>query len=88
MKPIKLNGMNAIYAENQPEYLPLPVFKKTNLEGEVVSCWQLNLREILGIFLTRKIYFSVWTFNKPLQPQRPFVFRRRLLEGKGGQDAE
>lgn len=73
MKPIRLNGMNATYAENQPEYLPLPVFKKSNSQGEVISCWQLTWKEVWRIIITRKIYFSVWTFNKPLQPQRPFV---------------
>lgn len=31
MKPIEFNEQNAVYAKDQPEYTPLPVFK--NDEG-------------------------------------------------------
>lgn len=30
MKPIKFEGHNVVYAENQPEYNPLPAFKAEN----------------------------------------------------------
>lgn len=71
MKPIKFPEQNAIYAENQPEYIPLPVHRTE--EGEVISCWQMTWRERLTVLLTGKIWWSVLTFNHPLQPQCPRV---------------
>lgn len=71
MKPIKFKGCNRTYAKDQPEYLNLPVHKTPG--GDVTSCWKLTWKERLQVFFTGRIYFSVWTFNKPLQPQRPMT---------------
>jgi len=71
MKPIKFEEHNCVYAENQPEYLPLPVYKTP--EGMVISCWGLTFKERLRVLFTGKIWWSVFTFNKPLQPQLPFA---------------
>jgi len=73
MKPIEFEGSNCVFAKDQTEYLPLPAFKNNSEVGEVVSCWQLTWIERLKVLLRGRFYFSVWTFNKPLQPQRPFV---------------
>lgn len=70
MEPVKFNGYNCIYAENQKEYLPLPSYKTKN--GVVVSCWKLSLYEQLQVMFFGKIYIACNTFNKPLQPQRLF----------------
>lgn len=67
MQPIKFAESNCTYAENQPEYLPLPVFKAT--DGTVVSCWKLSWRERIKILFTGKMWSFVLTFNQPLQPQ-------------------
>ena len=66
MEPIKFKECNATYAENQPEYVPLPVYKKP--DGTVTSCWKMNLWECFYVFFTGKIYLKSMTFNKPLQP--------------------
>lgn len=68
MKPIKFPEVNCTYAENQPEYLPLPVFKNTSPQGEVISCWHLTLKERITILFTGKLWVSLMTFNKPLTP--------------------
>ena len=68
MKPIKFKEQNCTYAENQHEYLPLPVFKNDSLEGEVISCWKLSLIERLRILFTGKLWVMLMTFNKPLTP--------------------
>ena len=68
MNPIKFNGVNATYAENQPEYLPLPVKKFYGPEGAVLSCWSLSLREKIRVFLSGRIYLVAMTFGEPLQP--------------------
>ena len=69
MKPIKFKGYNVIYAENQLEYIPLPVYKDT--KGVVTSCWKISFTERLKILLGAKLYWSQMTFNSPLQPIRP-----------------
>jgi hypothetical protein len=66
MKPIKFKESNVTFAENQPEYIPLPAFK--DLDGEVVSCWQLDILERIKVLLFGKIWLHQLTFNKPLQP--------------------
>ena len=55
-----------IYAENQPEYKPLPVFKDS--DGAVLSRWKLSWRERLRVLFSGNIYLWVLTFNRPLQP--------------------
>ena len=71
MKPIKFAEQNCVYAENQPEYLPLPAHKTD--DGVVISCWSLSLRERLKLLFTGRLWWSVWTFNHPLQPQCPCI---------------
>ena len=66
MKPIKTKDTNVTYAENQPEYLPLPVHKTD--DGIVTSCWKAGLLERIKIAWTGKIFVKQMTFNKPLQP--------------------
>jgi hypothetical protein len=71
MEPIGFPEQNCVFAKDQPEYLPLPVHKTP--EGEVISCWQLTGWERVKVFFRGRIWWSVLTFNKPLQPQCPFV---------------
>ena len=71
MKPIDFAEKNCVYAENQPQYLPLPVYKQEN--GEIWSCWKLTLRERIKILFTGCLWIGCMTFNKPLQPIRPLV---------------
>ncbi len=76
MKPIKFSHSNVIYAENQPEYLPLPSHKSA--DGVSTACWAMNWRERLRVLITGKIYAQTMTFNKPLQPQS--VWAKNPLE--------
>lgn len=55
-----------VYAKDQPEYSPLPVFR--NPDGTVLSRWHCTWRERLRILLTGDIYLFQMTFNRPLQP--------------------
>lgn len=71
MKPIEFKGHNKVYAKDQPEYLPLPVFKNDSVEGECISCWKLSFKERVRILLTGKLWISMMTFNKPLTPILP-----------------
>jgi hypothetical protein len=71
MTPTKFAGVNVVYAENQPEYLPLPVHRCD--DGTVTSCWTLSWRERLVLLLRGRFFISVLTFNGPLQPVIPTV---------------
>ena len=71
MNPIEFEGHNTVYAKDQPEYLPLPVFKSKT--GEVTSCWRLTWVERLQVLFFGRVYITILTFNKPLQPLRPSV---------------
>ena len=73
MKPIEFPEQNVVFAKDQPEYLPLPVHKTP--DGMVISCWALTWRERFKMLLTGRMWWSVLTFNQPLQPQCPHVDR-------------
>lgn len=73
MRPIEFPEQNTVYAKDQPQYLPLPVHRTE--DGEVTACWGLSWRERWTLLLTGRLWFTVLTFNHPLQPQRPSVAR-------------
>jgi hypothetical protein len=71
MKPIEFKEQNCVYAKNQPEYLPLPVYKTE--DGVVTSCWKLTWKERIKVLFRGHIWWSIMTFNNPLQPQSPSI---------------
>ena len=73
MKPIDFPERNVIFAEDQPEYLPLPAFREQKTPFTVVSCWKLTLLERFKVLFSGKMWFSTLTFGGPLQPQSPSV---------------
>lgn len=70
MTPIKEKWCNITYAENQPEYIPLPAHKDE--DGEVTTCWRLSFKERVKALVTGKMYLRILTFNSPLQPLKPW----------------
>ncbi|WP_028664436.1 hypothetical protein [Runella zeae] len=79
MKPIRFQEVNKVYAENQPEYTPLPVFAKDNQEGEVVSCWKLSILERIRLLITGKLWVSLYTFHQPLTPSYFTTIKSELI---------
>ena len=76
MKPVKFPEQNVTFAEDQPEFIPLPAHR--GKDGTVVSCWALSWRDRLRILWTGRIWLGCLTFNAPPQPvwlvtERPFV---------------
>lgn len=81
MRLIKFPGHNVVFAENQPEYLPLPAYKtkyETDMPfdalgrfgtGEITCCWKLNLAERVRLLWSGKLWHTILTYNHPLQPQ-------------------
>ena len=78
MKPVKFEGCNVTYAENQPEYLPLPAHKTR--DGLVTSCWHLSLFERLQVVLTGKVWLQILTFTRPLQPLKMLASKRTIFK--------
>lgn len=68
MKPIKFKEQNCTFAENQPEYQPLPALKLNDQEGNVISCWKLSFIERIRILFTGKIWMNLMMFGQPLTP--------------------
>lgn len=66
MDIVKFKGYNIVYGANQEEYLNLPV--RQYEDGLAISCFKPSLKERLKILFIGKIWISILTFNKPLQP--------------------
>lgn len=81
MEPIKFKHHNVIYAENQPEYLPLPAFRN---DTETISCWRLTFKERIKILLGRPLWLRQMNFNQPLQPIMPTLECPFVDAGKKG----
>lgn len=55
-----------IYAEHQPQYIPLPAL--VTPDGRVTSRWKLEPNDLLLIQNGADVYLTLLTFNAPLQP--------------------
>ncbi len=60
------NIPTVVFAENQPEYIPLPAWRGE--DGTVVTRWRFGWKERLLLLLTGDLWLTVLTFNHPLQP--------------------
>jgi len=72
MKPVEFSEQTTTLAENQPEYLPLPVFVDSNGE-EMISCWKFTWKERMWILFGRRLWLRQLVFGRKLQPQLPQV---------------
>lgn len=70
MDLVRFPEVNRTYAENQPQYRPLPCYAvPEDREGKIFFCWRLSLWQRLRILFTGRIWHMVMTFNQPLHPQ-------------------
>lgn len=76
MRPINFKHQNVVFAEDQPEYQPLPALKFDTPQGEVVSCWKMTFKERIKVLFTGKVWLSLMSFNKPLTPSIVAVNRK------------
>jgi hypothetical protein len=75
MKAVKFKHQNIIFAEDQPEYEPLPALILDTPEAEVISCWRLSLKERFQVLIFGRVWLSLMSFKKPLTPS--FLATRR-----------
>lgn len=86
-KPLALGWSRVCYAENQPQYIPLPALQGPSPHVPVVSEWELNDGDIALMSAMIKshradgprprIALTVWTFGGALQPIRLEVGQSR-----------
>lgn len=85
MEPIKFEGQNITFGENQPGVLPLPAHKQP--DGTVTICLEVTKEELKQIIKTGRIWAQTLTYNQPLQPLRfmteqPELPVNEVLEGQ------
>ena len=88
MRPTKFVGMNCTFAKDQPQYEQLPAHRCNDRYGTVISCWKLSVKERLCLLITGRVWVSLATFGKALQPQRlevdvPTQLRELIPQTKG-----
>ena len=71
-----------IFAENQPEYLPLPAYRFGDAEKTVLSRWKLTWGERLRVLLTGNLWLYSLTFGNPLQPLLPTVKKPEITQAR------
>jgi len=79
MKAVKFKYQNIVFAEDQPEYEPLPALKIDNQTGDVVSCWRLSFKERLRVLFLGRVWLNLMTYNKPLTPSYMSVNRKDIF---------
>jgi hypothetical protein len=79
MKPVKFKEQNCTFAENQPEYTPLPALKLETGMKEVISCWKLSFPERVQVLFFGRIWLSLATFGKPLTPSFLATKKKRVF---------
>lgn len=79
MTPKEFPEANVVFAKDQPQYKPLPAFRNSSPEGEVVTCWNLSFKERLRVLFKGEIWVSMMTFNKPLTPSFMTTEKKEVL---------
>ncbi len=80
MKAVDFPESNQNIAEKQDEYITLPAYRdKNDPNGYLITCWKASFKERLLFLFTGKMYLSIMTFNKPLQPLIMSVDKWSLL---------
>lgn len=82
MKPIDFKEKNIDIAKEQLQYITLPAYHSKDDNGEVIFCMSANFWERVVFLFTGKMWCSLWTFNKPLQPSKFGVFKKDFLKSE------
>ena len=77
MKATKFKEANVVYGETLPA-----MYDSSVKDGFVVTCYKLSFIERIRVLFLGRVWFSVMTFNNPLQPQYPTTKRSELIGKK------
>lgn len=73
MIPVEFPQCNATFGKGQKEYIPLPGFLESSLQGRVTTLWQATWPERIKFLFTGKLWLQQLGFNLPLQPIKPMI---------------
>jgi len=76
MRPVKFKHLNVEFGKNQDEYNTLPALRLDTPQGEVISCWKISFKERIKILFFGRVWLSLMSFNKPLNPSYMSVNRK------------
>lgn len=65
MKPLSFPEQSCVFAENQPEYIPLPAFVDPSPKGEVIFLMGLSFKERVKLLFTGKLWCCLLMFRNP-----------------------
>lgn len=68
MIPVKFLQQNCTFAENQPDYFPLPAWHD---DERVITCWKLNMWDRLKVLFCGVVWIHQLNFGRALQPILP-----------------
>ncbi len=63
-----LENREIVYAENQPQYIPLRTLVSDNRDQRVLSRWEPTPEQRKAIADGADVYLQLLTFGEPLQP--------------------
>lgn len=70
MKLVQFPEQTVVIAKDQPQYIPMPAHVYPgDVLGRVTCCWELTDDEIAEVLRTKRIWHTILTFDRPLQPQ-------------------
>lgn len=69
MNIIEFPEQTVVYAKDQPEYRPLPAYQYNDKYGRITCLWSLSFIERLQVLFTGRIWHTIMTYGRPLQPQ-------------------
>lgn len=79
MKPIPFKEAASVFGADQPEYLPLPAFRHSDDWKCVSSCWKMNWKERITVLFTGKVWVSMPTFGKALNPVKISIDKPEMV---------
>jgi hypothetical protein len=65
-----LEGLEVVYAKDQPQYLPLRALRADTKEGLVLTRWTLTPKQRKAVAAGADVFLELLTFRQPLQPIR------------------
>ncbi|MBE9490863.1 MAG: hypothetical protein IMY67_11255 [Bacteroidetes bacterium] len=79
MKPTKFKEHNTVI-KTPKDFYDIPIFAADTVEGHVVMCYGLSFWERLRVLFTGKIWISVLSYQKPLNPMFLGTVKKEVIK--------
>ena len=81
MKAIPFKEQNITY-EGDEKHKDVPAFKADTKEGEVITCWKMSIKEKIIFLLTGKLWVTIISYNKHINPMHFSVKKSDAITNK------